>query len=106
MITIHQIRFEKAINQEQVWKIYRNLKLKRKGKKIKEILEEIALNWNEFSNLEVSEEKANGLVILGKIKKTPSKLVSLLNQTKDPELRTWLREEIKTMVQGQNEDLF
>lgn len=106
MITIHQIRFEKAINQEQVWKIYRNLKLKRKGKKIKEILEEIALNWNKFSNLEVSEEKANGLVILGKIKKTPSKLVSLLNQTKDPELRTWLREEIKTMVQGQNEDLF
>ena len=106
MITIHQIRFEKAINQEQVWKIYRNLKLKRKCKKIKEILEEIALNWNEFSNLEVSEEKANGLVILGKIKKTPSKLVSLLNQTKDPELRTWLREEIKTMVQGQNEDLF
>jgi hypothetical protein len=106
MITIHQIRFENANNQEEVWKIYRVLKLQRKGKKIKEILEEIALNWNELSKVEVSEEKAKGLISLQKIKKTPSKLISLLNQTKDPELRTWLREEIKRMVEGQNEDLF
>ncbi len=82
------------------------MKLKRKGKTIKEILEEIAKNWNELANIEVSEEKAKDLLSLQKIKKTPSKLVSLLNQTKDPELRNWLREEIKRMVEGQNEDLF
>jgi hypothetical protein len=106
MITLHKIQFIHAKNQEEVWNIYRNLKLKRKGKTIKEILEEIAKNWNELANIEVSEEKAKDLLSLQKIKKTPSKLVSLLNQTKDPELRNWLREEIKRMVEGQNEDLF
>ena len=106
MITLYKIQFIHAKNQEEVWNIYRNLKLKRKGKTIKEILEEIAKNWNELANIEVSEEKAKDLLSLQKIKKTPSKLVSLLNQTKDPELRNWLREEIKRMVEGQNEDLF
>jgi len=35
---------------------------------------------------------------LQKIKKTPLKLSSLLNHTKDPALRAWLIEEIKNMV--------
>ncbi len=98
MITLHKIQFIHAKNQEEVWNIYRSLKLKRKGAKIKEILQEIALNWNQLVGIEVSDETQKDLLSLQKIKKTPLKLSSLLNHTKDPALRAWLIEEIKNMV--------
>jgi hypothetical protein len=102
MVTIHKIQFTSAKNQEEVWIVYRNLKLQRKGKTMVEILQEISRNWNELSNLEISEEKAKELKVLGKIKKTPHKLVSLLKSTTDPELKTWLRQKIKDLIEEEN----
>lgn len=96
MVTIHKIQFPLANNQNDVWNIYRNLKLKRPNKKMIEILKEIQENFERLSEKEYSNDPM--LKVLSKTKKTPEKLIRLLNQTTDKELKDWLRNEIKNLL--------
>jgi len=96
MVTIHKIKFPLANNQNEIWVIYRMLKLERKGKNIIEILKEIQENYLEYK--EKYNSKDDAFRVLSKIKKTPEKLIKLLNQSEDEKLKDWLREEIKRLV--------
>ena len=96
MIIIHKIQFPLAKDQNDIWKIYRVLKLKRKKVPMVEILKEISLNYESLSEQEYSNDPS--FKILSKTKKTTEKLIRLLNQTEDLELKSWLRNEIKNLI--------
>jgi len=96
MITIHKIQFPLASDQNQVWRVYRPLKLERPKIPMVEILKEIQENFEVYSKKYVSTDPA--FKILSKTKKTPEKLIRLLNGTKDEALKVWLRNEIKKLL--------
>lgn len=96
MIIIHKIQFPLAKEQNDVWKIYRSLKLERPKIPMIEILKEIQENFEVYSKKYVSTDPA--YKILSKTKKTPEKLIRLLNSTKDEDLKAWLRSEIKKLL--------
>jgi hypothetical protein len=96
MTTIHKIQFPLASDQTEVWNIYRQLKIQRKNKSMVEILKEISENYSDFKSSLKSEDPSYKSLL--KIKKTPQKLIELLNLTKDEPLRAYLREEIKKLV--------
>jgi biotin-(acetyl-CoA carboxylase) ligase len=99
MIKIHKLNFP-VNSQREVWNIYYKLKPLRPKTDIKALLQEIHDNFYQYQKSfgnSISSDILSKEAKAAKMNET--QLVKLLEQTTDEELRAFLRERIKKMIE-------